>query len=228
MTSRIKMYSLVIIYLLIDNSCFANNINESNIKVKYYRWAMIERQDRKPIFSATTTLKHIYDPNNKHEKNYYKVIYKDGVVNEVSTYEKDKLIRVDFFDNNEIWLNYWQYKKDKKINCEVNMYTLEKRKSILTLNCNDNSKKTITYLYKELNKEQKRILGEDTNKTSSYWRMSEVVNYQKGQKVLKQIIKDSTCLTYDENNTLIEKTHCSDYEHTKPMDNAIWSLVPMW
>ena len=105
--NRIQVLLIGVTLLLINNICLADDINNS--MVRYYRWAMIERQDRKPIFSATTTLKHIYSPNSKHEKNFYKSIYKNDIIKEVSTYNKDKLVRIDYFNKDGLWVKYSKY-----------------------------------------------------------------------------------------------------------------------
>lgn len=222
--NRIQVLLIGVTLLLINNICLADDINNS--MVRYYRWAMIERQDRKPIFSATTTLKHIYSPNSKHEKNFYKSIYKNDIIKEVSTYNKDKLVRIDYFNKDGLWVKYSKYDDNNEIKCTISFNTLKRNEQIYTISCEDNSMKITTYKHKKWTDYQKKYLKEKKN--SGYWAMYKVVKYKNLKRIFKQVIVDSICFEYDNDDKLIAKGQCSDYEHTKPMDNAVWSMVPMW
>lgn len=231
--SKIQMFFLGTIFLLINNICLADSIIDiNNTKVKYYRWAMIDRHDRIPIFSATTTLKHIYNLNSKHEKNFYKAIYENDIIKKVSTYKKNKLVRIDYFDKDGMWLNYVKYNDNKEVECNINFDISKENQHIFTISCADKSKKIIIYIYKEWTDSQKEFFkkhNQDKKKRSNgYWSMYKVVKYKNLKQVFKQVIVDSTCFNYDNKDKLISKSYCSEYEHTKPMDNAVWSMVPMW
>ncbi|HFU75248.1 MAG TPA: hypothetical protein ENK66_03280 [Arcobacter sp.] len=225
--TRVFKAFLIIMVLFIENTCLGNDITSQSIK--YYRWAMIERQDRKPLFSATTTLKHIYNPESKHEKNFYKAVYTDkNILSVVSTYEKDKLVRIDYFSETGLWKRFSKYKDNEEIKCHINFETVEKKYKKHTITCEDKSLREVTYHYKEWNDEQKRLLNKPLDEESGVWGVYQILEYENNIRVFKRIVIDSTCFDYDENDTLEKKECTSTYEDTKPMDHAVWSMVPMW
>lgn len=218
-----------IILLGISQPSLANDVVDiNNSEVKYYRWAMIERYDRKPIFSATTTPKHIYDPKSRHKKDFYKVIYKNGILQEILSYEDDNLVRKDYFDETGSWKRFNKYKDDEEIKCDINFETLEKKYKKHTITCEDKSLREVTYHYEEWNDEQKRLLNKPLDEESGVWGVYQILEYENNIRVFKRIVIDSICFDYDENHTLEQEECTSSYEDTKPMDHAVWSMVPMW
>jgi hypothetical protein len=161
-----------------------------NEKIVYYDWAMIERFNGKPAFSVRRNFNEIEKIK---DKNYYKVYYKNNIVQKVFTYEHNKIVRKDYMDSNGTWVKYIL---PNDTVCSV-IYTHNKNNIIHNIEC------TNGMIYKNKYLDGKLI---------------ESKKYKNNQLIDKLVIDGYQCKEYNQNNKLLKTYKCYPYEETRPIE----------
>jgi len=188
----IRICILLSLHMTMFLSCAANN---KTLKMeKYFLWAIMTREDGKPLLSQSVKLDEIIKRADI-DKDYYKVLYVGDSSFIIKSYIDNKLIVKYFVNEKSKIFKYIKYDKNKEISCNI----IYQKKALFAkhiITCDDGQKTIKTY-------------QEGTLKKQQFFK----------KKLYKTIISDNNeCKEFDFQNKLVRTYECFSYEETRPID----------
>lgn len=191
MDAKKYFYIWFFVYILLHGCATDNSIKKDN-NIKYCIWAIEDRQDGKPVFSACASEAYIQKFMVYANKTYYTVFYENGQPKTMIKYVSNKIERISYFNERGIRIKYIE--KNKNNECDISYKATKDLKIKHIINCSDGNIYINTY---------------------KDWGLIDTETYKDNRLIKKVSIAHGLCQEFDKNNKLLKKYECYPYEETQ-------------